>query len=47
MNYVTSLANRAGFCDHGNELSSYIKDGEFVNKVSDYQLHEKHFGPWS
>jgi hypothetical protein len=28
----------AGFCEHGNELSGSIKDGEFLECVSGYWL---------
>jgi hypothetical protein len=27
----------AGSCDHGNERSGSIKDGEFFDHVSDFQ----------
>jgi hypothetical protein len=28
----------AQFCKHGNELSSFIKDGKFIDYISDYSF---------
>jgi hypothetical protein len=28
----------AGFCEHGNEHSRFIKDEEFIEYLSDYQV---------
>jgi len=28
----------AGFCEHGNEPSGFIKGGEFLDSLSEYQL---------
>jgi hypothetical protein len=36
----------AGSCEHGNELSGFIKGGEFLDWLSDYQLL-KDSAPWS
>jgi hypothetical protein len=33
-------------CEYGNETSSSIKAGEFIEELSGYQLL-KDFGPWS
>jgi hypothetical protein len=31
----------AGCCEHGNEPSSFIKGGEFLDQLSDCQLLKK------
>jgi len=31
----------ADCCEHGNEPSGYIKAGEFLDSLSDYQLLKK------
>jgi hypothetical protein len=36
-----------GFCECGNETSGFIKDREFINQISDYQLLKNDFGLWS
>jgi hypothetical protein len=36
-----------GFCEHGNELSGSIKDGEFLDYLSDYQLLNEDCAPRS
>jgi hypothetical protein len=36
----------AGFCEHGNEHSNFIK-GEFIDWLSDCQLLENYFAPFS
>jgi hypothetical protein len=36
-----------GCCEHGNVSSVSIKDVEFIDKLSDYQLHEKYSALWS
>jgi hypothetical protein len=35
------------FCKHGNELSGFIKGGEFLEYLSDYQLHKEDSASWS
>jgi hypothetical protein len=37
----------AGFCEYGNEPSRIIKDEEFFDQQSDYQLLKKDSAPWS
>jgi hypothetical protein len=37
----------AGFYEHRNEISVTIQGGEFLNKLSDYQLLKKDSAPWS
>jgi hypothetical protein len=37
----------AGFCEHDNEPLASIKDGECIDKLSDYQLLKKDSVPWS
>jgi hypothetical protein len=34
-------------CEHGNEPSDSIKDGEFLDYLSDYQLVKMGYVPWS
>jgi hypothetical protein len=34
-------------CEHGNEPSDPIKGGEFLDKLSDYQVLKKDSAPWS
>jgi hypothetical protein len=36
----------AGCCEHGNEHSGFIKDEEFLDKLSDYQFLNKDSSPW-
>jgi len=36
-----------GFSEHGNETSGSIKEGDFLDQLSDYQLLKKEFVPWS
>jgi len=31
----------AGYCEYGNEPSGFIKGGEFVDQLSDFQLLKK------
>jgi hypothetical protein len=31
----------AGSCEHGNEFSGFIKGGEILEKLTDYQLPKK------
>jgi hypothetical protein len=35
---VVDWIKMAGFCEHGNEPSGYIKSGICLEHVSDYQL---------
>jgi hypothetical protein len=37
----------AGCCEHGDEHSGSIKDGEFFHWLSDCQLLKKVSAPWS
>jgi hypothetical protein len=37
----------AGSGEHGNEPSGYIKGGEFLDQMNDYQLLKKDSAPWS
>jgi hypothetical protein len=37
----------AGSCEHGNELSSYIKGRIFLDYMSEYQLIKEDYTPWS
>jgi hypothetical protein len=37
----------AGFCEHGNEPSGYIKGGEFIEELSDFWLIKKFYVPLS
>jgi hypothetical protein len=32
-------------CEHGNEPSGPIKDGEHLDYLSDCQLHQQNFAP--
>jgi len=34
----------AGPCGHGNELSGSVKGGEFLDRLSDYQLLKEDSG---
>jgi hypothetical protein len=34
-------------CEHGTETSDSIKDGEFLDHMSDYQLFNKNPAPWN
>jgi hypothetical protein len=36
-----------GSCEHGNEPQGPIKDVEFLDLVSDYQLLREDSAPWS
>jgi hypothetical protein len=36
-----------GSFERGNETSSSIRDGEFIDQLSEYQLLKKDSGPWS
>jgi hypothetical protein len=36
-----------GFCEHGNEPSGSIKDGEFLDYLSHYKLLKKDSAPLS
>jgi hypothetical protein len=36
-----------GFCEYKNKPWNYIKDWEFLDQLSDYQLVKGDFGPWS
>jgi hypothetical protein len=37
----------AGSCDHDIELLTSIKDGEFLDLLSDYQILMRVYAPWS
>jgi hypothetical protein len=37
----------AGFCEHGDENSGYIKGREFLDEYVEYQLLKKDAFPWS
>jgi hypothetical protein len=37
----------AGCCEHGKETSGSIKDREFIDFVSGFELIKKDFPPWS
>jgi hypothetical protein len=37
----------AGSCEHGNEPSSTVKGGEFLDKLGDCQLLKKDVASWS
>jgi hypothetical protein len=45
MKCYEKFGDMVGSCEHGKELSSYIKGGEFVDQLRDYQLLEKYFAP--
>jgi hypothetical protein len=36
-----------GSCEHGNELPSSIKGGEFLDQLSDNKLLKKDSVPWN
>jgi hypothetical protein len=36
-----------GCCDQGHESLSFLKGGEFLVQLSDYQLLKMDFVPWS
>jgi hypothetical protein len=36
----------AGSCEHGNEPSGFINDGEFLRQLNEYQFL-KDSAPWS
>jgi hypothetical protein len=36
--------SEAGCCEHGNEVSGSIKGGEFLDRLSDYQLLKEDSG---
>jgi hypothetical protein len=38
---------QAGFCEHGDEPSGFIKKAGFFNKLSDNQLFKYYSAPWS
>jgi hypothetical protein len=33
----------AGSFKYGNEPLGFVKDGEFLHRLSDYQIHEKDY----
>jgi hypothetical protein len=35
-----------GSCEHGNEPSDFLKDGEFIVFVGDYKLFKKNSAVW-
>jgi hypothetical protein len=37
----------AGSCEHGHEPSAFIKGGEFLDYLNDYELLKMDFAPWS
>jgi hypothetical protein len=37
----------ADSCEHGNKTSDLIKDGEFLDYLSDCQILRKDCAPWS
>jgi len=37
----------AGSCEHGNEISSSIKGGEFFDSLSNCQILRKGSAPWT
>jgi hypothetical protein len=37
----------AGYCEHGNEPSVSIRDEEFFDQLSDYQLLKNYSAPWN
>jgi hypothetical protein len=34
-------------CKYGNEHSNFVESGEFVDKLSDYELSKKNPTPWT
>jgi hypothetical protein len=37
----------ADFDKHGHEPSGFIKSGEFLDQLSNYQLIKKDYAPWT
>jgi hypothetical protein len=37
----------AAYCEHDNEPTGLIKDGEFLHQLNDYQLLKKDCAPWN
>jgi hypothetical protein len=37
----------AGSFEHGNESSSSVKGGEFLDRVRNYQIARKNSAPWN
>jgi hypothetical protein len=40
-------SDSVGTCEYGNEPSGSIKDGEFLDYLSNYNLLKKDSAPWS
>jgi hypothetical protein len=38
---------RADFCEHGSEHQSSIEDGQFLGRMSDYELPKKDYAQYS
>jgi hypothetical protein len=38
---------QADSCEYDNEPSGFVKGGEFLDQLSDYQLLKKDSAPWS
>jgi hypothetical protein len=38
---------RAGYCEHGNEASGFIIEGEFLSHLRDCWLLKKNCAPWN
>jgi hypothetical protein len=41
------IGSLAGWCEHGNEPSGSVKDGECFDQMSQYQLFKEYSAPWS
>jgi hypothetical protein len=46
-NATQDLGIDVGCCEHGDEPSGSIKDGEFIDWLKDYQLLKKNCAPWT
>jgi len=40
-------AKKSRFCEHVNELSGFIKRGEFLDKLRNYMLIKNNSAAWS